>query len=609
MSQSRICPATIRGNRGLLLEISMPKYVNSLFFLLLSISILNFAQSYASNTSPAPAQATTQNPELNGPSTVLKVKTRLVVVDVVAQNGKGQPVTDLKAEDFTLTEDDKPQQIRSFSFQQPGAQGSGERPRVQALAANIVTNLPQYQSSGPWNVLLVDALNTNLPNQAYMREEMVKFLEKLPSGQQIAIYMLGSRLRLVQDFTSDPEVLKQAIRSLKGHTSGVLSNPAGTSPETDLPPGSIANALLSSVPGLRAQLLAFQQEHTAAQTDFQVSLTLKALNSLGRTLAGYPGRKNLIWLSEAFPFDILSVHNHSGRDYSNDVAATGSLLSDAQVAIYPVDARGLVNYSAYSVGSDANPGATPAVDNTQMNVEANARMAAHTSMADLAEKTGGRAFWGHNNLDREVQESLTDGSTYYTLAYYPANKDWNGDFRTIHLKVNRSGVKLRYRLGYFAEDNTTFSKESQARRDEPLNQALSPEWPIATALRFTAQVLPPSAETQNKIVVRYRVDPRSLSFEQGSDGFQHVAVLCAIRAYSTKDLDKIVASNGNNFAGPLRPEGYAKVINGFFPCQEQIELPAGDYFLRLGVRDNSTGLIGTAQAKVSVPATTVTAKP
>lgn len=592
-----------------------PSYVVCLL-LLFAIAVSVFAQSPATPASSTPAQITTQNADLPGPATVLKAKTRLVVVDVVAQDGKGRAVPDLKAEDFALTEDEKPQHIRSFSLQQPNA-GSAARPKIQPLPANMVTNLPQYQTSGPWNVLLLDALNSNLPNQAYMRDEMIKFLEKIPSGQSVAIYLLGSKLRLVQDFTSDPDLLKEAIRSLKSHSSLVLSNPAGTSPETDLPPGSIANATLASVPGLRAQILAFQEEHSAAQTDFQVRLTLKALNSLGRTLAGYAGRKNLIWVSEAFPFDILSVNNHSNRDFSNDVASTGSLLSDAQVAIYPIDARGLVNYSAFSVGTDSNPGASSALTGTtlngglgqQMNAEADVLMAAHTSMSDLAEKTGGRAFWGHNNLDTEVQDSLADGSTYYTLAYYPDNKDWNGDFRKIHLKVNRTGVKLRYRLGYFADDRTTFAKETQARQDEPLNQALTLDWPIATALRFTAMVLPPSPETQNKVVVRYRIDPRSLNFEQGNDGLQHVAVLCAIRAYSFKDSDKIVGAQANNMEGPLRPEAYVKVISGFLPCQEQIELPAGDYFLRLGVRDNTTGLIGTATARVTVPASTATAKP
>lgn len=541
---------------------------------------------------------------------MLKVKTRLVVVDVIAQNGKGQPVTDLKAEEFTLTEDGKPQNIRSFSLQQ-GIQSGASRPQIPTLPANMVTNLPRYQT-GAWNVVLLDALNTTLPNQAYMRDEMIKFLDKLPSDQPVAIYLLGYKLRLVQDFTSDPVLLKQAVASIKNQSSRVLSNPAGTSPETDIPPGSIAAGILSSVPQLRAQILAFQEEHTAAQTDFQVRYTLKALNSLARTLAGYPGRKNLIWISEAFPFDILSVRNHNSKDYSNDVAATGSLLSDAQVAIYPVDARGLINYSVYSVGSQSNPGGGfSAVDSrlngamgAGMNAEANVLLAAHSSMNDLADKTGGRAFYNHNNLDAQVRESFVDGSTYYTLAYYPDNKDWNGDFRKIHVKVNRPGLKLRYRLGYFADDREAFAKADQTHRDEALDQALSLDWPIATTLQFTAQVLPPSAETQNKVMVRYRIDPHGLNFEQGQDGLHHVAVLCAVRAYSTKNTDKIVNAQADNLEGALRPEAYTKVINGFFPCQEQIDLPSGDYFLRLGVRDNATGLIGTVTARLTVPAST-----
>ena len=567
---------------------------------------LAFPQQASPPAQNAPQGASPES-ALSGPSTVLKVKTRLVVVDVVAQNSKGQPVTDLKSEDFILTEDGKPQNIRSFSLQL-GQQSGAARPQIPTLPANTVTNLPRFQTGGAWNVVLLDALNTTLRNQAYMRDEMVKFLNKLPSDQPIAIYLLGSKLRLVQDFTSDPKLLKQAIAGIKNQSSRVLSNPAGTSPETDIPQGSVAAGILAAVPQLRAQILAFQEEHTAAQTDFQVSYTLKALNSLARTLAGYPGRKNLIWISEAFPFDILSTRNHNSRDYSNDVAATGSLLSDAQVAIYPLDARGLINYSVYSVGSEANPtSGTSVVDarltgamGTQMNAEASTLMAAHSTMSDLAEKTGGRAFYNRNDLDAQVRESLSDGSTYYTLAYYPENKDWNGDFRKIQVKVDRPGIKLRYRLGYFADDREAYAKSDQAHQDAALDLALNLDWPIATALSFTAQVLPPSPETQNRIVVRYRIDPHGLNFDQGQDGLHRVAVLCAVRAYSTKDSEKIVKAEASNMEGALRPEAYTKVINGFFPCQEQIELPAGDYFLRLGVRDNATGLIGTATAKETV---------
>lgn len=582
-----------------------------LSFLSFAILFLNLsqigAQSAGAGAPPSPATAEQEKTAPSGPATVLKVKTRLVIVDVVARNNKGDAVTDLKAEDFTLTEDGRPQAIRLFSLQHPTSESP--RPEIPPAAGNVVDNLPRYRANGGWNVLLLDALNSNLPDQAYMRDEMVRFINKLPPDQPIAIYLLGSKLRLVQDFTSDPALLKQALASIKSQSSIVLSNPAGTQPETFLPTGSIANSVLASVPGLRSQILAFQEEHSASQTDFQVRYTLNALNSLARTLAGLPGRKNLMWISENFPFSILSTRNTNNRDYSNEVAATGSLLSDAQISVYPIDARGLLNRSVSSVGTDPAPMAGMSVTKTRldgdmgqsMNAEADALLAAHSTMNDLADKTGGKAFYNRNDLDVAVRDSINDGSTYYTLAYYPDNKEWDGNFRKIHVKVVRSGVKLRYRFGYFAVDRGTFFKASQARQDEELDQALSLEWPAATAIPFQARVLGPSAGTQNRIAIHYRIDPHALNLEEGSDSLRHVAVLCAVRAFSVKDLDKPVKAEANKFEGPMRPEAYDKVMRGFFPCQEEIDLPPGDYFLRLGVRDNSTGLIGTATAQVKVP--------
>jgi VWFA-related protein len=577
------------------------------------LSMMSFGQT--NPRMPATAGGQTQaNPQgtTSGSAAVLKVTTRLVVVDVVARTNKGDFVTDLKAEDFALTEDGKPQEIRSFNFQQPNEH---TRPQISPLPAGVFTNQLGYRPAGALNVILLDALNSNLPDQALMRDAMVKFLSKLPDQGPISIYFLGTKLRLVQDFTSDPEVLKKAISNLKTQNSPVLNNPGGSSPISDLPPGGAANSLLAAVPALRSQILAFQAERSAAQTDYQVRYTLQALNSLGRALAGYPGRKNLIWISESFPFDILSENNNSSRSYSSEVASTGSLLSDAQVAVYPVDARGLVNYSSNSVPTAIDPQGA-AVSTTlrgglgaTMNTEANALLAVHTTMNDLAEKTGGQAFYSRNDLDDAVRESINDGSTYYTLGYYPENKDWNGGFRKVHVKVTRPGTKLRYRIGYLALDRAAFTKANPARQDADLDQALNLDWPVATALSFQAQVFPPSPQTQNKVSVRFRIDPRDLNFEHGEDGFEHVAMLCAVRAFSTKDSTKIVGAAANKMEGPLRQEAYSKIISGFFPCQEQLELPPGDYVLRLGVRDNSTGLIGSATAQVSVPRTEEPQKP
>lgn len=547
---------------------------------------------------------------------VLKVKTRMVVVDVVARNSKGEPVTDLKPEDFNLVEDGKLQKISAFSFQHPEAYAGVLQAPI--LPPNTYNNLPRYQSKGALNILLLDALNTNSPNQAFARDSMIKVLQTLPENEPMAVYLLGTKLRLVQDFTTDPELLKKAALSIKSKSPHLLNNPNGTSPAVT-PMGSVAADLVASVPGLANQLSTFEAEQSVAKNDFRVAYTLTALNSLARTLAGYPGRKNLIWISETFPFDIVlngvsAKSDQLERHYGNEIAVTGSLLSDGQVAVYPVDARGITNNTIYSVGSDPNPMAGSIGDSTlrgsmgaSMNGDSDVLLSSHSTMNDLAEKTGGRAFYNRNDLDKEIRESVNDGSTYYTLGYYPENKNWNSQFRNIRLKSNRPGVKLQYRAGYFAVDHEAVAQANPARQDQELDQAMTPDWPIATGLPFQARVTPPSDKTQNKLVVQYAIDPKALNFQSDDKGLERVDLTCAVRAYLVKDMDKPVKSEGRKLAGSLRPEAYAKVMGSFFPCEEQVELPAGKYFLRVGVRDNSTGLIGTANATVEV-AESVTAQ-
>lgn len=543
------------------------------------------------------AHASAQQPA-SGTSAVLKIKTRLVVVDVVARDSKGAPVTDLKQGDFTVVEDGKEQKVRIFSFQRPETTPAQTTP-APARAANIVDNLPHFRPGSALNVILMDAINTGVTNQMYMRDAMVKFLEKLPDNQPIAVYLLSDRLRLLQDFTTDSALLRDVVRSFKGKSSPLLNSSINGTTALILP--GISQSL---PPKMAGQIREFQEQAVTSMTDQRVSITLSALNSLSRTLAGYPGRKNLIWVSETFPFDVM-LSAASGkswvndRSYSYDIARTGNLLSDSQVAIYPLDARGLAGSALFNVGN--NPGSL-GFGAPSASSEAEDRLAARTTMLDLAERTGGRAFYNRNDLDQAVRESIDDGSTYYTLGYYPENKDWNGAFRKIQVKAQRAGVKLRYRIGYFAADGAAFAKLNPKKQDMDFDDALSLNIPVSTALPFQAMVLPPSAKTQNKVVVSYGVDPHALSFEASDDGLQHVDMECAVRVFAKKNPDKIVGAEAQKMGGAINADAYAKVMKGFFPCRDQLSLEPGDYLLRLGVRDNQTGLIGTANATLTIPA-------
>lgn len=573
----------------------------------------------AGAAAPAPSQA----PQVEGTAAVLKVKTRLVVVDVIALDHKGTPVSDLKADDFILQEENQPQKIRIFNFQQ-SPQGQPAVLAPAALPANRITNIPRFKTNSALNVLLLDGINVSNVNQKYAREQMLKFVEKLPAGQPLAVYAMGTRLRLLQDFTVDPALLKEVVKKTKFNAVSARSE---SSNALDLPP-----ATLEAMPqSMLNQVLRFGQEQAINQMDERVRLTVEQLSVLARNLSGYPGRKNLIWVSEAFPAYLIPTdpdpmgRNSSSaagsqlpliKSYQGAINHAADLLANAQVAVYPIDAGAVGNRDAYSslsntdsngnyLGNSARgevrnglPGSAQA---SEISSASEAAMNAHSTMNSVAEQTGGKAFYNTNDLNRAIRDSMEDGSTYYTLGYYPENKNWDGRFRRISVKVSRPGVKLHYRQGFYAVEPKDYAKQDQKILAIDLGAALDITNPISTALPFQAMVLPPSAQSGNKIQINFGIDPHAIAFELKPDGLQHAAVDCGVRAYS-KAGDSI-KFQGNTFNAALAPEPYQKVMKAFFPCNQTLELPPGEYLLRLAVRDTNNGLIGTANGSATVPAT------
>jgi VWFA-related protein len=571
--------------------------------------------------SAAPTPAQSQSEHVEGTAAVLKVKTRLVVVDVIALDHKGIPVTDLKADDFTLLEEKQPQKIRVFNFQQ-GPQGQPAVMTPATLPANRITNMPRFKTNSALNVLLLDGINVNNANQKYAHEQMLEFLEKLPAGQPLAVYAMGTRLRMLQDFTVDPALLKNAVKKAKSNALGVRSE---SSNAMDLPPATVSAMPLA----MMEQVLRFGQEQAIMQMDERVRLTIEQLDALARNLSGFPGRKNLIWVSEAFPAYLFPTdpdptgRNSSGagasqlpivKGYQGEINHASDLLADAQVAVYPIDAGAVGNHDVYSSlsntdnnGNYLGNSARGAVRNgiggsaqaSEISNASETAMNSHSTMNSVAEQTGGKAFYNTNDLNRAIRDSMEDGSTYYTLGYYPENKNWDGRFRRISVKVNRPGVKLHYRQGFYAVEPREYAKQDPKILALDIGNALDISNPISTALPFQAVVLPPTAQN-NKIQINFGVDAHAIGFELKEDGLQHAAVDCGVRVYSK--TGESIKLQGTTFNAALAPEQYQKVMKAFFPCNQTLELPPGDYLLRLAVRDTNNGLIGTANGSATVPA-------
>ena len=576
---------------------------------LVSGILLATVGTYTQPQTAAPAPPQTNAPQRGNPepATVLRATTRLVVVDVVA-TAHDKPVTDLERPDFTLLEDGKEQEIKVFTFQQPTpAATASVTPAALKLPENFFTNIPRYNTTQTHNVLLLDALNTTVPHQAYVRDQMIRYLAKMPEGQPLAIYLLSTKLTLLQDFTSDPEVLKAVVKKLSGKTSPLLDNPTGGPDQELLPPGLADSGMIPD--SMLQSMMQFEQERTAFQTDLRVRTTLDAMSALARTLSGYSGRKNLVWVSEAFPMNIDPNMELTGdvfagtRNYGEQIAEAAQSLIDSQIAIYPIDARGLLPSSLFDAsnrGTDkfGRSLGRPGRMGTALSNESAELANVHGTMQDMAERTGGKAFYNRNDIDNAIRRGIEDGSTYYTLAYYPSNKDWNGKFRRIKVKVAREGVKLSYRIGYFAVDPKVFAEQNPKQQAIRFGEALDLDSPVSTGLKFEARVLPPSSQTGNKVLVDFFLDPRAISFDDQSDGLHHATIDCVVRAYSAKG--KLIKTDSITVRASLKPETFAKVMQTSFPCQQYVELPAGNYLLRLGARDDRTGVLGTANAKVMI---------
>jgi len=499
----------------------------------------------------------------------LRTNTRLVVVDVVATDSNGQPVSDLKASDLTVLEDGKPQKISAFSYQREKA----AIVVAGTATAGVFTNAPQYRDASSMNVILLDALNGNLAGHAYGRDQLLRFLDKGTLTQPTALYALEEKLTLLHDFTTDIKGLRSLVQDYK---------PKGAAHVQDV--YSSASPFSARAP-------------SNATTSHTMEVTIAALNSLAGALAGYPGRKNLIWISEGFPITLFpeiifddpagcmsctsptpatmanstSFSSGTGKDFDAEVQKVANALMNAQVAMYPVDASGLQK------------------DN---------HLNAINTMRSLADRTGGKAFYNRNDVDLGISSSLKDGSTYYTLEYYPANKTWDGKFRSIQIK-SRSGVNLRYRQGYYALDPGTQNKYTDKTLTRTFSDALSLDSPSATGVVFRAGVAPPSAK-EKQVTVNFAIDPHTLGFERKDDGLQHIIVTCAVAAFSEKG--SFLKEEASSVTAAMKADEFEKMMKGQqFPCKRTINLKPGNYNLTLGVVDRNSGLIGTTTAWVKVP--------
>ena len=492
-------------------------------------------------------------PESDEP--LVRINTRLVEVDVVVR-GKTGPITGLKKEDFTITDKGKPQTVAAFRIISPE-----NRPAAPAdLPKGFVSNrlVKGDEEPPPVTVLLVDRMNTDVGDQAEVRRQLLHYLQTAAPGERLALYSLSKTLRMVQDFTADPEIVRKQVFS-HGSAESSVDLTAELFTE-DLP--------VTGDAGTDAMTQNAANELKDDAVKRRVDVTAYALGLIAKHLEGLPGRKKLIWFTSAFPaeYSYQGQRNYSTqieiREFSGKIEKAAQVLNQANVAVYPIDPR-----NPYDGGFSA-----PGIDT--MNL--------------FATKTGGRAFYVINDMEAAIKTIEKDDEVTYMLGFYPQDVKLDGTFHNLSVKVSRPGVEVRSRKGYFATDS---KPPTEKQRTISIEEAfLNPLEATGIGLVGAASSAPGKPGIYN-ISLNLNLSELHLERENG----RWVALLTIATEFAPK---KHPNGTLQNIKLTLTEERLKQVLRTGYPLQLPFTAGTLTGGLRVVVQDRVTGDAGSLSLNI-----------
>ena len=515
----------------------------------------------------APGQSSANSKLAQGPGAAvapstakpLRSTTRLVQLSVVVHDKQGNPITGLTKDDFVILDDKKPQPIQSFSVQTNQASNLPE----QELPADTYTNRMEARGGAPPNltIILLDALNTSFMDKAFVKHRLVKYLQTIHPHDRIALYALGTRLLVLHDFTADASSLLASLGRFKDDIA----------PGFDLPDVAQAGNPLKKLGGVSADMVRMQGAVSTVQ------ITAEALREIADHVRALAGRKNLIWLSGSFPFSISSENMRIGTYgehivFATEIELVARALSDANVSIYPVDARGLIPTDVDGPGGNPfNPSAAPDFG----------------TMLTLAERTGGRAYFNTNDIMGSVRQAIDDSRVTYEIGFIPQGVKWDGSFHKVHVSVNRKDAQVRARKGYFASADS--GEGPQTHVQLIAQTAMSPV--EATGIEMKVHAEPGQAGLGDTLKMELSFDTGQLQFRQDNDGMWHAVVDSAF--VELDESGKILASTLRPFQLHIDTATYQRLLKEGLSYTHEMLMVPGAAQIRVIVRDGATGKIGS----------------
>jgi VWFA-related protein len=513
---------------------------------------------------------------------VFRSGARLIVQTVSVKDKDGRPVEGLAASDFIVSEDGEPQTVSFVEFQRlpdrpVDARAETPAPRFPAAVSapsptqgQIVIPPPGDTRYRDRRLLVLYFDLTAMPPadqmRAYAAAQTFIDTQMQPSDLLAVMTFGGGAVRVKQDFTADRGALRDVLQTL---IFGDDKDGDGIPDNTDI--GT-----------------AFGQddaEFSILNTDRQLS----ALQTAATMLRALPEQKALIYFASGLRLN--------GVDNQAQLRATTNAAIRANVALHPIDARGLVAQAPLGDASRPSPGgigmftgqlAQAAVTNFQRSQD---------TLYSLAKDTGGRAMFDYNDLTLGIRQAAQSMTSYYMLGYYSTHPANDGKFHRIRVSL-RSGVagELAYRQGYYSDKE--FAKFTAADKERQLEEALMLDNPV-TDISIAMEVnyfQVNSAEYFVPVAVKIPGSELALARRRGAartviDFIGEVKDDYGITVQNVRDKLDIKLSDEAATQLATRPLLYE---TGF-------TLLPGKYVIKLLARDEETGRIGTYQAPFTVP--------
>jgi VWFA-related protein len=560
----------------------IPELLNrlSLAVLVFGLSAVPLALDGQNTDAGMPQNSTSQS------GFVLRSQTNVVLVDVRA-TAKGKPVADLTEKDFRVFEDGVPQTVSSFSLEDV------ER-LAQASAAN-----------GPPPAIDLDKLPPNVPPATVLQDHRLTLLffdvssmqpddlmralkaatsfvkERLTPADLVAVVTYTSSLRVIQNFTNNRDALTKSLHGiLVGEESSNLASN-----------GSVGAAGGSDASGQEIVTQDVSDAFTPDETEFNIFNTdekLAAIESLADMLRGVPGRKSVIHFSSGI--------TGTGIENEAQLMATTAAANQANVSLYTMDTRGLMALPPGGDATSSSPSGTAAYRDAAVSSQISSTHSSRETLATLAQDTGGRTFYDTNDFGQAFEQIQSENSSYYLLGYSPTNLRSDGRFRKIRVEVTRPGVKVEARPGYYAPKN--FLQFTRDDREAQLQQALNLDEPFLD-LPFVVEAsyfLRP--DNTYYVALAAKIPGSAVQLLQKSHT-RETEFDFIWRA--TDAAGKPVGVLRDTLPVKVAGESYDMLRASNFLYVGSIVLPAGKFQLKVLVRENQTGKMGTFEEPLELP--------